>query len=189
MTLRLALAALLFVGCGGSTIDESTSTTDAAADITTDGPCACIGAPLEWEENGGNVLYVDRSAVTGCNTYTQTRTNRDGATGASCSVELERCPTDTAVVRYEIPELNAVLAHADVRAAVAAAPILYGRDTRPSDGSLLQVTIAGKRIEIGEDCGSTSACTPVPAGVVALRDALRAADGLQEGAIACARLK
>jgi hypothetical protein len=106
-------------------------------------------------------------------------------TSGSCSAQLERCPRDAAV---GVSDLNAVLAHADVKAAMASAPVLYGSDPRAFDGSVLQVRIDGKLIEIGDACGSSTGCTPPPAGVVALQTVLRNIDRAQEEG-ACAALK
>jgi len=201
MLARALALAVLLAGCGGSTAAETPVSDAAPSDSTTpasdtmtvvadtapasDGGCPCLSASVEWESNGGRVAYTDRSAVKACNDYTQTRVPMATMTSGSCSAQLERCPRDAAV---GVSDINAVLANADVKAALSAAPILYGKDTRAFDGSVMQIRIDGKLIEIGEPCAGATGCTPVPMGVVALQTVLGNVDRTQEDG-ACAALK
>jgi hypothetical protein len=68
--------------------------------------------------------------------------------------------------------LRSALAHAHVQAAIAAAPVLYGGDTRPVDGSVRSIDIGGNVIEVGVDCAGSPNCEPIPQGVAALADLL-----------------
>ena len=88
-----------------------------------------------------------------------------------CSDELPGC---TASDTPNISDVLLALADPDVVRAFASAPILYGVDSRPIDGSLYRITYGGRQIDIGDNCrpGSTT-CVPPPAGVVRLREFLQ----------------
>lgn len=70
-----------------------------------------------------------------------------------------------------VGDVNAAFAHPDVVAAFAAAPILYGRDTRPVDGQVFEIEeVGGAIVTVGSDCGSVGpACVAIPPGVAALQ--------------------
>jgi len=63
--------------------------------------------------------------------------------------------------------------NADVRAAIAAAPVLYGNDPRPADGQVMRIEIGSAIIEVGGACRAVD-CKPVPAGVSSLAEMLKA---------------
>jgi hypothetical protein len=70
---------------------------------------------------------------------------------------------------------HAVVANADVQEAIAAAPVVYGVDSRPVDGVLLRIEIGSAIVDVGSPCEpSSSACTEIPTGVAALQDGLEA---------------
>lgn len=143
---------------------------DAGGSDSGSGQCtACIAETLRWELKGGFAPLRGANEVHACRTYKHTRmTTRGGGGGAmSCSNEVP-CMGDATT----IADLNAALAHADVVAAFAAAPILYGRDTRPVDGVVLDVTQGGRTFTVGSPCSGGTGCVAIPPGVTALRSLL-----------------
>lgn len=196
---------LILAGCGGSTAaDDDPIVTDAGADGTADAAkdgaidsalpdvhsgdallvsdstdaadasCAsCIAAKLSWGQDGGRVAYVDTASITACRTFEHRRTAvlTDPADQV-CTQEMAACPAGA----HDIAHVVDALRNADVVAALAKAPVLYGHDTRPTDGSVLVVTYDGKQLTIGGDCAGASDCTPVPAGVASLVELLQAVD-------------
>lgn len=204
MRARFALPfALLLVACGGSTTTDTTdsgadgtseaaaeTSTDSANDTATDSPgdsgdggCVCLAASLSWGSDGGEVAFVDRSTLSSCHDYARTRTNSGSTTPSlTCAQALRDCPGDAvdADMASTTSDVNGALADADVQAALAKAPVLYGSDPRPVDGAVFQVMVGGKKIEVGGACGGASGCTEVPAGVAHLRDVLQEIDKEKE---------
>jgi hypothetical protein len=134
----------------------------------------CIGASLTWGNTGGFTAYDDTSALAPCKTYTRTREHHDVDAGTQgCTTEVAACGASDVV---GLSQIESALAHPDAVAAFAAAPVLYGRDTRPVDGSVFQITYGGRTVTVGQDCGSASPCTPIPAGVQALETVLQNLD-------------
>jgi hypothetical protein len=140
------------------------------------GACGCIGETLEFGDIGGKVIYSDASSIMACRTFTLVRTDHSGGGGGStemCSNEVP-CLGDATT----IDDVLGALGHADVAAAFAAAPILYGEDSRPVDGTVFRVSAGGKEFLVGDACGSGGGiggmCIPIPEGVQALVTLLRA---------------
>jgi hypothetical protein len=128
---------------------------------------------LSWGPNGGLVSQQDRSDVTPCRTYAHEREFfRQERPTLSCKQELLPCGSGA----LGIGDVTAALAHADVQAALAVAPVLYGLDLRPVDGTVFRITVAGKIIEVGDDCGGQTGCRDVPTGVASLVSVLRSVD-------------
>lgn len=187
----LFLAAICAIGCGGSVdtnlADAAQDGTPSDADASLDAPpadsfadtggdggdcAACLPARVDWELNGGMAAWYDKSALLPCNTYQRQRfTNPTSTTPTqSCTSTVRQCAGGDVDASDSITlgEVTRALAHPDVQAALAKAPVLYGRDTRPVDGVVLRITTGGKQIEVGDDCAGASGCTEVPAGVKAL---------------------
>jgi hypothetical protein len=140
--------------------------------------CECLDETLRWELDGGLRLWEATNEIVPCRTYEHTRTPRTGPS-TSCTNEVP-CAEDA----ITISELRAALAHPDVVAAFAAAPVLYGRDGRAFDAPLFVVTQGASAVSIGLPCmAGGGACTPIPPGVAALRDLLTTLEGerLAEG--------
>ena len=148
---------------------------ESGSDASPDVACTdCIDASLTWGNTGGLTAYDDTSALAPCKTYTHTRDHHDVDAGTqSCTTEVAACGATDVV---GLTQIEGALAHPDAVAAFAAAPVLYGRDTRPVDGSVFQITYGGRTVTVGLDCGSTSPCTPIPAGVKALETVLQNLD-------------
>jgi hypothetical protein len=195
----LVLASLLFAACG-STEDSTSPPADSGADGTadtsgtdtgvaaetsaetsTDAPLADVGCPkclsteLSWGQDGGEVAWIDRSTLKGCDDYHRART---GSTTLACDAKIPTCPGDVPDSDFVtgVADIESALSSADVQAALAKAPVLYGTDSRPVDGQVFQVLVGSKKIEVGGACGGASGCTEIPAGVAQLRDVLQRID-------------
>jgi hypothetical protein len=142
-----------------------------AADVDTGGTCsACLDGPLLFGRDGGLACYRDTTELSGCATFTQRRMGEGCGPGdTTCTNEIPQCPGGA----ISVDDVRSALAHPDVVAALAAAPILYGRDTRPADGQVFYFEGGGRRVEVGLDC-TMPGCTPIPAGVRALETLLEA---------------
>lgn len=159
---------------GADDEDGGAVSIDAATELD-GGECGtCIAETLRWELEGGFVAYQSASEVQPCRTYEHTRTPNGGGASTSCT-NLVPCDGDGAT----IGALNAALAHDDVVAAFAAAPVLYGRDQRPVDGALFQITQGGATVSVGAPCagGGPGGCVDIPPGVAALRELLTTLQG------------
>jgi hypothetical protein len=124
---------------------------------------------MSWGSNGGFVAYVETSSLVPCKTFVH---QRDPLVTAPptlmCSQELGACANAISAT-----QVLQALAHADVRTAIAAAPVLYGRDTRPVDGVVFRIQIGSAVVEVGLPCNGSTACTPIPPGVDMLAALLR----------------
>jgi hypothetical protein len=138
---------------------------------------------LLWGNDGGRVAYRD-SSVLDCVTYRHVREDFSSPSGAPLRCELELACS--AASRVSVGGVMQALAHADVTAAFARAPVLYGQDMRPVDGQVFVLTRAGRSVTVGTDCSGGSGCEPIPAGVKALQQLLRALDEEQLAKEPCA---
>jgi hypothetical protein len=86
-----------------------------------------------------------------------------------CSQDLGTCTSSVSA-----REINVALEQPDVRAAVAVAPILFGRDPRAFDGAVFRITIGAAVVEIGTACDGAAGCKEIPQTVAALGIRLRA---------------
>ncbi len=141
---------------------------DAGNDRSND--CGCVVEAIVWGNDGGRVAYVDRSTLSPCDTFSHQRdpAGTDPPT-LMCAQDLGTC-TSTVSAR----EINVALQQPDVRAAVAAAPILFGRDMRVTDGAVFRVTVGAAVVEIGAPCNGAAGCREIPQTVAALGIRLRA---------------
>ena len=171
----------VYGGCEGNANNFETEGACANA-CESPSTCGCIDETISWGNVGGLVAYVDRSEVVPCATYNHRRdpTFTDPIS-IECSQELMACPSG----RLGLSDLLATLAHADVAAARAAAPVLYGRDLRPVDGTVFQIVIGADVIEVGADCTGAPGCVAIPDGVTALVELLRALDAQELGMGEC----
>jgi hypothetical protein len=160
---------------------------DAAVEHGT--PSCTWDAVYRYGNNGGLVAYQDETTLTPPSSYKRTRDTFGNAAPLTCTPALPACNTAGAL---DVADITADLTAPDVLAALAqATPPLYGRDTRPVDGSVFQVLRAdGHGFLVGSDCtaGDTS-CTPAPAGVALLVADLRALDAQQVMDPSCAQLR
>lgn len=126
----------------------------------------CSAQEVSWGPNGGLVAPGSQPlfTVSDCAFY------RDLG-GESCSSALS-CGNPLSG-----SNLTEALADTDVQAAIAAAPVLFGVDTRVVDGPILRITVATAKgpaqIEVGSPCSGSTTCEPIPDGVAALAKLLR----------------
>jgi hypothetical protein len=154
---------------GGHPADGGADPDDGGAQCS-----ACIAQTLRWERDGGFVAYRSANEIEPCRDYEHTRTPfGSGGTTASCTGTVP-CEGDAVT----LDDLNTALAHTDDGAGVAAAPILYGYDSRPVDGQILQITRGGRTVSVGSPCeGGSGECVEIPPGVEALRALLTSLEG------------
>jgi hypothetical protein len=181
--------------CGGSITDAADAAGDAApsdADAAI-GCSTCLATRIDWEWNGGFALYYDRSAALPCNAYQRQRFANpyDATPTLSCTSTIRHCGGEVfdASDAISIEEVVSAAAVADVQAAFAKAPVLYGVDPRAYDGAVFRITIGGKTIEVGDACGGTAGCLEAPAGVKALAALLQDLDTRKTAADACPQLR
>ncbi|MCA9664631.1 MAG: hypothetical protein KC503_03555 [Myxococcales bacterium] len=141
---------------------------------------AACPTPMVWQYLGGLVAYRDKSTLTNCSAFLLER---------SGTVNLQ-CMTTLAANDADLAKVTAALSRSDTQAALTTGTgKLYGRDTRPVDGQVFEVTIAGRQALVGSPCTSSgSSCTPIPAGLAALRTALLDLTATQRAKAACAAL-
>jgi len=161
--------------CPPPSFDDIVCRTDA-------GTCGCTSSALSWGQNGGLVASQTIASLSPCRTYKVVRSFfRTEQPDLTCSVEL---PCET---KFTGPEdIASLLAHPDVQAALKVAPVVYGFDPRPMDGTILRIDIAGKTIDVGRPCDPRELnCRAVPAGIEALKYALWEIDGFGVRQPAC----
>jgi len=155
---------------------------DAGTEVTDGGSCVCIGETVTWGNEGGFTAWGATSEVSACRTYLYTRMPH-GGTATTCTNQVP-CQDDAVTTA----DLAAALEHADVVAAFAAAPVLYGQDGRPFDAPLFRITRAGRTFDVGLPCMGSGGCTPIPPGVAALRTLLVALESARLAAEDCATI-
>jgi hypothetical protein len=144
------------------TVGDSTLV-DTAVD---DGGCHCLGVDLRFGAKGGNGPQDDTSTLTPCATFAHQRDYRFPAqTSVSCVQQLDTCDS-----RNIGPDaIASALANPDVRVAIALAPILYGYDPRPLDGTVYEIQVGTAIIDVGEECiGRTDCPVSIPPSLRAL---------------------
>ena len=156
------------IEAGGGSGASGGDAAEAGADGSDD--CGCVVDVITWGNDGGRVAYVDRSTLSPCDTFSHQRdpAGTDPPT-LMCSQDLGPC-TSTVSAR----EINVALEQPDVRAALAAAPVLFGRDTRAFDGAVFRITVGAAVVEIGAPCNGAADCKEIPQTVAALGIRLRA---------------
>jgi hypothetical protein len=181
-------------GAGGSAGSGSTGGRGGAAGGNPGGGGAtsCVfDATYRYGETGGNALYQNEITLAPPNSFTHLRkaSLRAGQPDVSCAPALPAC--DSAAV-VDAADILRDLAHADVQKAMAAStPPIYGRDDRPSDGTLFQLLRAdGRGFLAGGPCptGSDPTCVAPPEGVTRLVSDLRALDVQQLSDPSCSAL-
>lgn len=143
-------------GAGGSHLGGAAGS-PASGGGGGDDTCGCVVPELVWGPNGGLVAYAETSELS-CDTFslTVTPTQTDPPSEA-CTTIITSCENMVSPA-----ELQTAVEHPDVQAALLAAPVLYGADTRVLDVPVLRITVDGARIEVGAEC---SDCEGIPEGV------------------------
>jgi hypothetical protein len=163
-----------------SVVDASTPRDGSAVSFDAS-DCNCVPASVRWGNNGGLVLYTDTSEVSACRTYTHMRDYNGNAPPQTCTQELLACGSNS----IGIGDLTAALRNAEVQQAVRSAPVLYGRDTRPVDGTVLRIVIGGAVVEMGSPCAGGVGCKAIPPGVATLAEVLSMLDNQELGKPPC----
>jgi hypothetical protein len=152
----LAAVVLAFViACGGSTSRDSSACSD------------CFSGTLAWGSTGGRAPFHYISSLRSCRDYGRSRTVGNEGLAQLCTTTLDPCGSST----VDIGDVQAALADPDVIAALAGSTKTYGSDSRPCDGSVSDITVNGKTIEVGGECTGVSGrcasapCVAVPAGL------------------------
>jgi|KBSMisStaDraftv2_1062788.scaffolds.fasta_scaffold174485_2 hypothetical protein len=117
----------------------------------------------------------------------ETPTFEDGATRRSCAPPLPAC-NDPA--QLDVGDVEAAIANADVQAAFAMKSTSFGDHSglpSPTARELSFSSDSGNFINVGPDCPTPAGvCTPVPPGIKALVDLLRALKAQQRADPSCA---
>ncbi len=153
---------------GGATADGGTAAIGGAATGGSGGGanCALPNRTIQWGWEGGfGPSWL--AASLGPDGFVRVLPYAD-AGSPEC-----RLPYDCADWGPELAAIRAALGTTDLEQALAAAPVLYGIDPRPSDGFLHRIVVDGQVIDVGcYDYASDTECTGVPSGVKALLVAL-----------------
>ena len=128
--------------------------------------CGCVTGRVEWGNTGGLAPTAESSALDACYVFTHRRIT-SGEPDATCEHRLDEC-------NYTIgaEDVKRAIAHADVQAAMSAAPVLYGEDLTKVDGTVFRIQIQNATINVGSPC-ATQECKAVPTGVDALATMLQ----------------
>lgn len=141
---------------------------DSVGGAPSDLGCECLLWSISWRRDGGLLPSQATSFVEPCGSFWQEVQPWDEPSGRSC-----RSPLATGCdVALGVADINRALQHPDMRAALAAAPVLYGGDPRALDGQVDQVQVDGKVIEIGISCDDPMC--DIPPGVENFRNILDA---------------
>jgi len=197
---RIAAFALFFgLGCGGATAGVPSSSggdgtnpgdpgtgpspTPTPTQVPTSSPtmmptrpppCAeCLSTTVSWGDSGGLTQFHDSSSVSSCRNYVRSRSADTGTPVVKCTTNLAACSASA----IGVGDVEAALADPDVIAALDGKTKTYGRDDRPCDGSVVEITVGTKTVEVGGECSTTGGCTQgpcveVPKGLRALTDLL-----------------
>lgn len=178
-------------GTGGGTAGTAGTATGGSAGSGTGGSAggsgcdACFSDTIAFRRDGGLVAFTEAYTLESCRTFTLERQDftMPGSV-ETCSTTVRGCSDSSA----DAAEVLAALAHPDVAAALAEAPVLYGRDTRPVDGQVFVIEVGGVEIQVGAACAGSVGCASIPPGVAALRDVLSDLAAEQRAAPACASI-
>lgn len=118
--------------------------------------CECLNATVTWRADGGLVFNVPMSFAEPCSTFRHELRPLGGEAAESCTAPLPSGCDAALGVR----DINQALQHRDVRAALQAAPVLYGGDPRALDGHVQHIEVDGKVIEIGTSCDDPECAIP-----------------------------
>ena len=170
-------------GTAGTAGAGGTGTGGAAGGTSGDsGTCGCVPGRVFWGMDGGHVAYHYTSGLEICSTFIHQRDSVVQDPPLSCQQQLGVCGSGIGA-----GDVTRAMAHADVQAAIAAAPVIYGEDTRPVDGAVLRIQIQSAVIEVGTPCRAAG-CKPIPAGVDALATLLQALTKQELGRAPCSSI-
>jgi hypothetical protein len=172
---------------------DAPATSDAAdASNVADAGACTLSDTYHFGPNGGLVAFSDESTLSPPAHYVRTRTDfrgGDGPTTMECAPPLPACGASGVI---SLLDVTRDLADPDVVAAFAltTSPV-YGRDSRPVDGTIFFVRRGdGRTLYVGGDCtAGETGCVPVPRGVRLLADQMNALANQMLAAPECAALR
>lgn len=151
---------------GQPTSDEPQPSTNPTPDLDLPGsagapaepdpkpPCDCLDVAIGWWVEGGPAPRATEAHLEPC-----ARVSVEREDIHDCAGQLDDCSQP-----FNVGDVIAALRHPDVQAALAAAPVVYGRDQRDIGSQVDHIEIDGKVIEVGDDCDGTSPCE-IPDGI------------------------
>ena len=179
-------------GTGGAGGSGGSAGVGGAGGNVVEVPCACPDPVIGWTTLGGYVMWRDTVKIDGCATIRITREMLMGSDPNEpdrvCSHALAPCDAADPI---GVDALAQALGQPDVKAALALAASaesepLYGRDDRPTDGTLLRVTVGAASFLVGSACWEGDAsCTPIPRGIAAMQQRLDTFVEAVEASAAC----
>lgn len=139
---------------GESSVSASGAGGEAGAPPAVD--CECLSSTVTWRADGGLVFNVPMSFAEPCSAFRHELRPLGEQVEESCTAPLPSGCDAALGVR----DINQALQHPDVRAALQAAPVLYGGDPRALDGHVQHIEVDGKVIEIGVSCDDPECAIP-----------------------------
>jgi hypothetical protein len=129
---------------------------------TSDACDDCLSHRVEWGQTGG-LAPTTLFAAEPCRGFA--RRTLGSAQRGVCTAHLACSPGLAG-------KLETFLAYSDVKAALARAPVVFGRDVRASDGTLLRIAVDGKELFFGPACDGAASCETSSGGVAQLASEL-----------------
>jgi hypothetical protein len=174
----LACAAAASGGCSSTALIADGG--DTSPSLSPASGCV-LDAVYTYGYDGGLAYSSDRTTLSPPASYLRTRTFPgvpEPPAAVSCAPALPACNG----AGVDVGDIVRDLADADVQAAFALSPPpIFGNDTRPVDGVVLQLQRAdGRGFLAGAPCAAgEQLCHPLPAGVARLVSGLQALDQQQ----------
>jgi hypothetical protein len=142
---------------------------------------------LRWSHTGGNQQRVPVSELSNCNSYHHERrlARADDPLGpplAECTAAVDGCSS------LLLARLDASLRDPEIQAALTQHTV-FGRDPRPTDGNILEVTVGalGDSLFVGDECVDTkSGCILIPSAIASFASQLQELDVIQVSNEPCA---
>jgi len=137
---------------------------------------ACPEENLTWGWQGGFVAFTEQLSLTSCPSFERIRRPAGSEMpDARCFGDLS-CTSD-APEEVSAESLGRLVANEELRSIFDASDsTIFGRDSRPVDGSLLSVSLGEQSLLIGDECPSASDCRAIPEILSELRETLLALD-------------
>lgn len=143
---------------------------DGVADA---GRPACTEHVIRWGEDGGLVASSIQFLLEPCARFRAFTMTPGQPEQMICDSVV---PDDRSV---SAGDLDALIASDDVMRAIADAPVVFGIDSRPVDGTVKRIEIDGAIIDVGGPCAGGAGCVAIPRGVSELATMLQSLVGQQ----------
>jgi hypothetical protein len=175
-------------GSGGSSIVVDAAggggaTTAGSPVVGSADAAACVDCfvlyDLHWGMDGGRVPYVDTSRLGPCRSYTHERVSGANPPTTMCHGDVPGCPART------IDDIVRLLSDPDVARSLQG-HLLYGVDSRPTDGRVFRFGVGVDYVDVGSPCGAgSSGCYLVPLSVSRLVATLQELDRVELASEPC----